>query len=190
MRPLFSLIIALAVLYVRVFAINLPPLPLASPLPNAASSKSPPITPSISKAAANAPLIDCSGSFYCHLYTGAAVAFLSELATSGFPHRPLEGWNFGPLNNSAMYAGGSNVMCQPGQGDLSIGFCAFSQYQSGEKPYVSGLAVKAGLRALEEHGCSMCGSVGLPERVGGGILTVNYVSHGACLGVCPESRYH
>ncbi|KAL8948022.1 MAG: hypothetical protein Q9222_005753 [Ikaeria aurantiellina] len=190
MHLLFSIIIALTVPSAQVFAGNIPPVPLASPLPSGAASRPPSTLPSSQKAAANTASINCSGSLYCHLYTGEAVPFLSELGTKGFPHRPLSGWNFGPLNNSALYTKSSNIMCMPGQGDLAIGFCAFSQYQKGGTPYVSGLRVKAGLSALVEYGCGMCGSVGLPESEGGGILTVNYVAHGACLGICPESRYN
>ncbi|KAI4102948.1 MAG: hypothetical protein L6R37_004098 [Teloschistes peruensis] len=110
--------------------------------------------------------------------------------SSNAPSELESAWNLGPLNSSALYAGSNHVLCLPLDRTLRNGFCIFAQGVEGKggKVYVSGAQVKRGLGKLVEHGCQMCGSVGL-EDVDGGYLTVNYVSERVCRGICPEARY-
>ena len=127
--------------------------------------------------------INCRGSFYCTWWMEDRniIQLFYNAVVSGSQGDMVGG----PISDERMYyAGGDprDVACIK---DIKI--CLFLQ---GNVPPtgVNGSTIKKRLGDLRDHGCRKCGSVPLsgdndPGKMG--ILVSNYVTQGACDGVCP-----
>ncbi|KAL8747293.1 MAG: hypothetical protein Q9190_000799 [Brigantiaea leucoxantha] len=128
--------------------------------------------------------INCRGHPLCYTDVGA-VWYLRDLAYGTAWRIPtFPRYNYGPIDDTSLYAAGKHIVCKSGTAHAFGGFCVFTQ---GAKGSVSGRLVKRKLTQLLEHGCWRCGSVPLekgndPNKEG--ILTVNYVQGNVCRGVC------
>lgn len=136
--------------------------------------------------------INCRGSSYCrawflgnNFYKENLISeFLNALTTGKSTNVPG-----GPMGDDVVYDDPQgdlgHLACRivgPG-GPGSEGICLFMQNAGS----VNGSVIKARVADLVSHGCRLCGSVPLSgdNHPGeSGILTVNYVSSGACHGVC------
>lgn len=133
--------------------------------------------------------INCRGSSYCKAWFLGDIFYTEDVIS--------EFWDALTMGKSANVPGGpigddmiyddprgdlGHLACRPiGRG--SEGICLFLQNAGS----VNGSVIKARVADLVGHRCRLCGSVPLSgdNHPGeSGILTVNYVSSGACNGVC------
>ena len=126
--------------------------------------------------------INCRGSFFCGWtrHDGPVIEAFYSAIVLGSQANMLGG---PVLNNTVYYAGGDpfDIACIK-----SKSICLFLE---GNVPVtgVNGSTIKKRLGELRDHGCRVCGSVPLsgdnnPRRMG--ILVANFVTRGACDGVC------
>lgn len=115
--------------------------------------------------------INCDGSTECGLTGDSLSALLSDV---------------GRIDDGRYYNNGDHIACQVAH-DGSGGICAFLKNTGG----APGSSIEPLLQALENHGCSRCGSVPLYYPQGDnndgdhGVLTVNFVSGlDGCSGLC------
>ena len=101
------------------------------------------------------------------------------------------GFNCGPINDTDIWAPGKHIVCLPQQVSIG-GLCVFAQ-GSVAPLGITGDLVERKLAELKQHGCRVCGSVPLSDDNNpntAGELTVNWVSSGACWGMCPSTHYY
>ena len=101
------------------------------------------------------------------------------------------GFNCGPINDTDIWAPGKHILCLPQQ-FATGGLCVFAQ-GSVDPLGITGDFVEQKLTELKQHGCRVCGSVPLSDDNNAntaGELTVNWVSSGACWGMCPSTHYY
>ena len=133
--------------------------------------------------------INCRGSFYCKawflgnsFYTEDVISdFWDALSVGNSTNIPG-----GPIDDAMVYderqGPSGHIACR----QVSIGgqgICLFIQ----DAADANGSTIKARVADLNNHGCRLCGSVPLSgnnDAADLGILTANYVSSGACDGIC------
>ena len=101
------------------------------------------------------------------------------------------GFNCGPINDTDIWGPGKHILCLPQEANIG-GLCIFAH---GNVPPlgVTGDLVERKLAELKKYGCHVCGSVPLSDDNDAntaGELTVNWVSSGACWGMCPSTHYY
>ncbi|MCJ1258911.1 hypothetical protein MMC24_006745 [Lignoscripta atroalba] len=132
--------------------------------------------------------INCRGSLLCsptrseHPTGGLIPHFVDALTRGGSPF-DVPG---GPIADDTVYYLGDpkHIACRPEE--AGSGICLFMQ---GNVPAagINGSVLKTRIIDLYNHECLYCGSVPLSgdnNPVEMGILTSNYVSQAACIGVC------
>lgn len=101
------------------------------------------------------------------------------------------GFNCGPINETDIWGPGKHIVCLPQEVSIG-GLCVFAQGNVAPLG-VTGDLVKRKLTELKQYGCLVCGSVPLSDDNDpntAGELTINWVSNGACWGMCPSTHYY
>lgn len=134
--------------------------------------------------------INCRGSSECLFagsflrYTNVVQAFVDVLEF-GSANSDLPG---GPISPTSTYLAGQHIVCAEYHGVVGS-ICLFLQ---GNVPTagVSGSLVIRKLNEIYCHGCEVCGSVPLSDSNNNpdtmGELTMNYVLHAGCNGLCSQ----
>ena len=136
--------------------------------------------------------INCRGSVLCPdgRFRFAYLNTLIQIA-KGTNCISAPGFNCGPINDTDIWAPGKHILCLPQQVSIG-GLCVFTQ-GSVAPLGITGNLVERKLTELKQHGCRVCGSVPLSDDNNpnsAGELTVNWVSNGACWGMCPSTHYY
>ena len=136
--------------------------------------------------------INCRGSLLCpdgrfrYPYLNTLIQI-----TKGTTCVSASGFNCGPINDTDIWAPDKHILCLPQQVSIG-GLCVFAQGNVAPLG-ITGDLVKRKLAELKQHGCQVCGSVPLSDDNNSntaGELTVNWVSTGACWGMCPSTHYY
>lgn len=135
--------------------------------------------------------INCRGSSQCsklfiNVNVDNIVASFDYLVNNGSLSAPGLKLPGGPLNHAFRIYAGDNIACVQNANYAAGSICMFAQ---GNVPVdgVDGATIGKRISDLNYHGCEFCGSVPLsgdnnPDAMG--ILTVNYVYHKGCNGLC------